>query len=104
MTLQESAAPAPARNGTNGTNGTAPAAMGAVTKATKPTVLPLSAATPATAGAKSAACAELAKLEATGGFKTPAGCVLPFGAMDLAIKVRAGLYDLFMTGCFADQG
>lgn len=87
VTLQETSA-APVAASSNGAHGAIPAKMGTVTKASKPTVLPLSAATPATAGAKSAACAELAKLEGKGGFRTPAGCVLPFGAMDLAIKVR----------------
>ena len=98
VTLQESSAPPPpvSRNRSNG----AAAKFGAVTKATKPTVLPLSSATPATAGAKSAACADLAKLEAKGGFRTPAGCVLPFGAMDIAIKVRfLWLAALWRCGC-----
>ncbi len=66
-------------------------------KATEPMVLPLSSAQPTTSGAKAASCAELARLESrgTGSFRTPAGCVLPYGAMDLAIRA-AGLEPEFV--------
>lgn len=56
-------------------------------------VLPLAAATTVTSGAKSTCCAQLARLEQElkgRHFKTPAGCVLPFGSMDVAIKVLVG--------------
>ena len=52
-------------------------------------LVPLLEAAPETSGAKSAACAELERVAASskGGFSTPRGAVLPFGSMELAIKV-----------------
>lgn len=49
-------------------------------------------AEPQNSGAKSAACAELERVAASSGgaFSTPRGAVLPFGSMELAIKVGVG--------------
>lgn len=56
---------------------------------TKPQLVLLADADAARCGAKAAACGELARLAAgsDAGFAAPAAVVVPFGVMDLAIKV-----------------
>jgi hypothetical protein len=51
------------------------------------TVVALEKAAANSCGSKAAACSQLATLAAGASFKTPAGVCLPFGSMDVAIKV-----------------
>ena len=55
----------------------------------KAAILPLAKAQVSTTGSKAAACAQLQRLADASGsaFKAPTGVVLPFGCMELAIKV-----------------
>jgi len=55
-----------------------------------------------TCGAKAAACGELeaAARKSGAGFATPAGAVVPFGVMDLAIQVPLALHRRVLVGFY----
>lgn len=56
------------------------------------TLVPLAKATADSCGSKAAKCAQLAVFaEGKGSFKTAAGVCLPFGSMELALKVKLSL-------------
>lgn len=72
----------------SGVNSSSPSKWSAGKRVSQAQVIPLIEATDESCGAKAARCADLERLAATskGLFKTPKGCCLPFGTLELVVK------------------
>eukprot|EP00798_Chlamydomonas_sp_ICE-L_P026113 gene26113-11831_t len=76
-------------------NGSKPYSPSPIKRVNAPELVPLLEANDANCGAKAAKCAELEVMakSSKGLFKTPVGCCLPFGSMDVAIKAAGKTQD-----------